>query len=308
MAVITLITGDVFAPVSFAVEERPAGLLIEPVLQELTLVQTVEVFSSAQANSNAFVVSQTVGLNRVIDLSIAHHLSLSSGGAKIKELWTSTPLQLTHAAYLTDVGIASNTLTITQSANASRGLANLIVFAGVASCNMVKLESIAQSLTFHQGATALIDGNWQFQGVFTPVDINDYDPSLLQTPPVPTTPFPIEIGNLIFRNVDFGDGDSIEHARISRRTRGEEIQVYRDSRWGRTEIVKFKIQDISQQQGQQLLSYISDNLAQRITFKDWFGVSWIGIIINPEATLVQSTRGAPCGRFEIELHFQGTQV
>ena len=313
MAIITLVTENIFPIAQSVIVTRPDTLHIEPVFQTLELTQSVEVVTTSPFTDHELILVQDVAVNKVLNQSVTSFLSLNSNGVRVKEFAVSNLLSLVQAAYKVLPEELAQTLTFTQSVAVTRGTLNTFTIVQTVVVNIVKVISITHTVAFDDGVTALLDNNWQFTGVFTPVDIADYDPSSLNLPPVPASPIPVQfIGgpySLIFGNVDFGDSDVIEHTRINRRARGENLIVYRDPRWPRTETLKFKLTDLSASQGKSILEFINFNLAQQIKFSDWIGVRWIGVIVNPETQLVQPGRDLGCsGRYEIEIEFQGEQV
>jgi hypothetical protein len=314
MAEIILTTSNLFVVAQFVDAARPAGLHVEPVFQDLGISQSVTVISTAPHVGHSFSIQQSVAVNRTVNLSANNFLPLATNGVRVKEFHIAHLLALTQDTKKVLPESAFNALGFTQSVQCVRGVYNAINFQHTVSVNIVKVCLVNHTLSLSQGAVALIDGNWQFVNVFTPIAIADYDPSQLHLPPVPTSPLPVKlIGGpyaLTFTNVDFGDSDSVEQTRISRRSRGEDVIVYRDPLWPKTEIIKFKLIDLSASQGKAILDFLTVNLAQQIKFSDWLGIRWLGVIINPDATLTQTVQDQACGsgRYEIELQLQGEQV
>jgi hypothetical protein len=233
-------------------------------------------------------------------------------GRRVKERSVSNLLSVSGSAYRTlPVSVVSQ-LNLAQELSFVRGCTSTLTISQTVGLNVSKVQSISQSLGLGSYTVALIDGNWQFTGLYTPIDILAYDPSKLQIPPVATHKVQLisDTEVLEYDIVDYGDQDRIEHTRISRRTRNEELIIYRDPVWPKTETLKFKLIDLSADQGKRTLDFLSSNLAATIRLTDWIGVRWSGIIVNPDAQLTQNIMDQDCGsgRYEINLEFQGEQL
>lgn len=187
---------------------------------------------------------------------------------------------------------ASNFLALTQLLDVWRGTLNALNLSDLANVNLVISTTFPDQIVFQQGVAVVNDNNWQFVALAEPSTVTDYDPSSLAIPPTPDYPFITTfVGGQVeleFANVDYGDVDTVEHTRISRRTIGEELIVFKDPTWPTTETLKFKLIDITMTQGKAMLDFIQTYLAQQIKLQDWYGVRWLGVIVNPEASLIQT--------------------
>lgn len=313
MAVYILSTGDVLIMQSFQSFTYPDGFSVQQVGQSLDFAQIVNVTTTNNSSHQQLMLQQNVAVNRLSQLSATNQLGLVSRGVKTKDFFTGNLLVFSQVGVKVLPQDLSHVFTINQSVDVNRGLNNLLTLIQTVTVNQVKLNSIVHTLTFVQGSFGIIDSNWQFVAVAEPSLITDYDPSTLAIPPIPIAPLPTILvgGNnaLSFNIVEYGDSEKLEHTRVSRRTIGEELIIFRDDRWPKTETLKFKLVDISASQGKGLLNFIEENLAQQIKLSDYLGVRWIGVITNPETSLIQSGRDQGCsGRYDIEIEFQGTQV
>lgn len=278
----------------------------------LALNQTVSVITHHQQPNQVLGLTQSVVVTKAKILRASNFLSMNQVGVKVTERFLQSLLQFTQTADNANHQYGTSFLNLSQLAIASKGTNNLLVFTQTASCNFVKNLPLTSVLTITGATTANIDGTWQFVALARPASVASYNPKLLAIPPSPAYPVPISfigtLTTLTFPNVDFGNSDRIEHTRISRRTIGEELMVYRDPRWPITETLKFKIIDLTASDGKAILQFLSDYLAQQIEFVDWLGVHWTGVITNPETMLTQPVRDQLCsGRYEIEIEFQGVQ-
>lgn len=296
----------------FATVTRPDGLHMEFPQDTLTFTQTVTVITTKKQISQSLHLTQSVAVNKRLSLSTSNHMVLASQGAKTKPRAAMNTLQITHAAYKTLPASADNILGLLQSVLVHRGINTRLTLTQAAICHFIKNLTASDTLDLSSAAIGSLD-SWRYIAADEPALIQNYDPSKLHIPPNRTQNIPIVFvgtGNsLTFKNVDFGDADKIEHTRISRRTIGEELIVYRDPRWPKTEILKFTILDLDQQEGKAMLGFINENLALQIKFCDWNGVRWLGVITNPETSLIQKDRyQVESGVFELEIEFQGVQT
>lgn len=308
MAEITLVAGDIFPVLDFVSQPVSSSFAT----QTFGISQSVVCVPTNNSPTQSLALSQSVSLNKTLNLSLAQYLPINSIGRRVKERSVSNLLSVSGSAYRTlPISVVSQ-LNLVQELSFVRGCTNTLTINQTVGLNVSKIQSISQSLGLGNYTVALIDGNWQFTGLYTPIDILSYDPSKLQIPPVATHKVQLisDTEVLEYDIVDYGDQDRIEHTRISRRTRNEELIIYRDPVWPKTETLKFKLIDLSADQGKRTLDFLSSNLATTIRLTDWIGVRWSGIIVNPDAQLTQNIMDQSCGsgRYEINLEFQGEQL
>lgn len=311
MAVYDLVTGDIFVAFGTTTFSYPAGFHVIQVGNTLNFLGLAT--GTTPSGSSELTIAQSVSLTKHITLSASNFLSFQQQSGQPKNLATSNLLVMSQVGVKVLPNDVVQTFTISQSVLVVRGTVNTLTLSQSVVVNQVKLFNVQQTLSLIHGTVGIIDSNWQYVAVAEPALITDYDPSTLAIPPVPDFPLPtILIGGgnaLSFDIVEYGDSDKIEHTRVSRRTIGEELIIFRDPVWPKTETLKFKLVDISASQGKALLNFIEETVAQQIKLSDYLGVRWIGVIINPETALVQTGRDQGCsGRYEIEIEFQGTQV
>lgn len=308
MAEITLVVEDIFPALDFVSQPVASSFAT----QTFTVSQSVTCVSTNQSKSQSLNLVQSVSLNKRLNESLTHFLPISSEGRRVKEHSVSNLFSISSNAYRTLPQSVANELFFSQTVSNVRGCTNALALEQTLVLNISKIQSLSQTLNLGNYTVALIDGNWQFTGVYTPVDVLSYDPSQLQTPPVANHKVQLisDTEVLEYDIVDYGDQDTIEHTRISRRTRNEELIIFRDPVWPKTETLKFKLTDLSDTQGKQTLAFLAKNLAATVRLTDWIGVRWSGVIVNPETQLVQSIRDQECGsgRYDIEIEFQGEQL
>jgi hypothetical protein len=103
------------------------------------------------------------------------------------------------------------------------------------------------------------------------------------------------------RDPEFGNGLKVETARISQRTRGGDLALFRDPAWPVTKTTTYRFTALTQQQVKDLLSLIEESLGDSVTMVDFEGVTRVGIITTPAAEAVQTGRGC---QFDATFDFQ----
>ena len=293
---------------------RPAGLLVEVPENDLALTQ-VAVFTYHSLNqfpSNHLTLNQVAVANFVLSASASNYLPLQDRGVKVIPVAAINFLSFAQSGKRNQVGNASNTLTFHQSVNAYRGLVQTFSITQSVIPHIVKRATILDALALEQKVAVYIEGKTFFLGV-TLTSTSVYDPEQVQIPEAPVVALPATMTfgskTLTFKNIQYDNKDSVEHTRINRRSRGNNLIVFRDPRWPKTEVLTFKVYNMSEQLANDFLIFLTDSLAQPIEYVDYEGVKWTGFIINPEMEISQTIADMPhsCGGYEAEIHFQGVQ-
>jgi hypothetical protein len=108
----------------------------------------------------------------------------------------------------------------------------------------------------------------------------------------------------VFRRPDLGNTDDLNFQRINRRSRGGDINIFRDTEWPKTETQSLKFTFTKESDLRRLLNFIGFTLGQIIQYVDHEGVTWEGVIQNPTAEGTQTGRSI----YEISIIFEGDQV
>lgn len=102
---------------------------------------------------------------------------------------------------------------------------------------------------------------------------------------------------------DFDDSETVSQDRIVRKTRGGDLIVFRDPEWTGVSQLKFKFSGMDQGKVNQFLNFIKLTVGLPITLTDYEGNVWTGVILNPDAGIVQPGRQILGCSFE----FQGSR-
>lgn len=99
----------------------------------------------------------------------------------------------------------------------------------------------------------------------------------------------------------FGNQEEIQVQRIQRTTRGGTLITHRETNWPVVEIHKVAFDGLTEQQREDILTFIDSSLGLPITYRDYENRSWSVIIVNPNGDISQSNR--VCG-YTWEVWFQ----
>jgi hypothetical protein len=110
--------------------------------------------------------------------------------------------------------------------------------------------------------------------------------------------------NHTFRNPQMGNTDEISFQRVNRRTRGGDLNLFRDEDWPKTEVLNLTFNFTTEAEARLLLNFIRATIGQEINYRDHENRLWYGVIQNPDAEMVQPGRNT----YQIAVSFEGDQV
>ena len=261
-----------------------------------TLTFTLSAVSSLNVATpaNAVPFSQDLSFTISRSYSVSSELLFSDMVAKPVDLWADNVVRFTQDASNAIFESASNVLAFVQDAVGSRGNENSLTFSQTLSVGFVRNISVTNVLTYVSSFSYTFDG-------------------LQVTIPVPSVPAPsgvlLTFGTLSVQlpSPEFGNVNGLAQSRIQMSSRGGDLIIYRDPSWPTTETLKYQFKDLSNSRAKRFLAFIDASLGQDITLVDYEGVSWTGIITNPDTAVTQEgpELGAACGGFNVEIEFQG---
>jgi hypothetical protein len=106
--------------------------------------------------------------------------------------------------------------------------------------------------------------------------------------------------SIVLRNPDFGNQEVYEQRRINRKTRGGDLQIYRNPIWPQTNTFKYTISNLKEEEKQAFLNFLRLSLGQEITMIDYEGRSWTGFISAPNEETSEQTRKNNVISFEFQ--------
>ncbi len=108
--------------------------------------------------------------------------------------------------------------------------------------------------------------------------------------------------SITLRNPELGDKDISQFQRISRETRGGTLVVFSDPIWPRTQKIILEFTGLTEEKGQEFLTFLNLSLGQLVDLIDWDSRKvWGGILTAPQSPIV---RDGPCKVFAT-VEFEG---
>ncbi len=100
---------------------------------------------------------------------------------------------------------------------------------------------------------------------------------------------------------DFGDIRRRDFQRINRRSRANDLVVYRDPTWVKSDNITIKLSHLNEYQKYNLINFLEFNTGHIVQYRDYENNLWQGFIMNPSVPFIQT---APC-TYECEIQFSG---
>lgn len=104
-----------------------------------------------------------------------------------------------------------------------------------------------------------------------------------------------------FRRPQIGNQDELAFTRISRKTRGGDLIIFRDPEWPKTETQVITFDFNTEAELRQMQTMMKQTIGEIITYTDHENKNWVGFIANPDADGVQSG----INHYVITLRFEG---
>ncbi len=107
--------------------------------------------------------------------------------------------------------------------------------------------------------------------------------------------------SVVLRAPNLGNKDRLSFNRVLRETRGGTLIVFADPMWPKIERLVLSFSGLQRVETQQLLAFFANHLGVEVGLLDWEQRYWQGLIMTPEAPVVEDTRG----RFSVSFEFEG---
>lgn len=153
--------------------------------------------------------------------------------------------------------------------------------------NVVRGRTVTHTLGLISGVSAyLADPNFNYLNpVFTTLD---------------KVRFKFGTEQFYIRKPDFGDTYGYDLTRISRRSRGGDLIIGRDSIWPAVKSFSMTFSYLSQPEIDRLLNFMKLSLGKRCRYLNYDNVEWEGFIINPQTEATQVGRSNQTITIEFE--------
>jgi hypothetical protein len=102
----------------------------------------------------------------------------------------------------------------------------------------------------------------------------------------------------------FQNAERMHYSRISRRTSGNELDVYRDPIWPKFQRLAFDFEHLTEKQVKDAAYFFSHSVGKDISIVDHQGIGWVGFVTTPESEIIQGTRSG----FNLSFEFEGVMT
>ncbi len=103
------------------------------------------------------------------------------------------------------------------------------------------------------------------------------------------------------RNPEFGNTEAIEIRRINRKSRGGDLFVFRDPIWPKSRTFQVKFSFLKEDDISRLLDFVHQTTGQVVTYTDYEGQVWNGIIITPGDEVSQPGTNNYAAQFTLQV-------
>ena len=288
---------------------RPWYLSATSVLQETHqefipgTIEIIDVTTGLDSSASVNTVLNRAA-NSPISLSQAAGYSfIPPGGILVS---AGNTLELDQDAWITQLGYAISTLSLTQSATAQKGplLGSELELEQSAGVTVVRNRDAESELDLEQNVTYILVKNGA-------VDLFGYAPAGL--PPLqgpysgitsrfgliyPATGSPTD--TLELRPPDLGNKDRLSFDRINRESRGGTLTVFADPNWPKTQTLVLSFSALRRTKAHELIQFIRNHLGLEIKLSDWEQRVWKGVITTPDEPVIEDGKDSFSASFEFE--------
>lgn len=110
--------------------------------------------------------------------------------------------------------------------------------------------------------------------------------------------------SVTIRAPEYGERHRLNFDRINRESRGGSLQIFSDPKWPKLEILEASFTGLKESEGQAVLDFFQATLGLEIKLIDWYGKTWFGVIVTPDAQLIRARRDIVDLSFEFEGEVQ----
>jgi hypothetical protein len=272
------------------------------VIENLILTQAANVERVVPA-SNDVSFGHVVGVNVIVlevqtninldhsirktgthNVSVETAISLQDKGSPTTEESASNSIGFTQEA--ARAGDPSNDILFTDvvAAVASTGAQNTVGFGSTVNPNVELTIALAHGILFGQTVLPIID---------TPCNRHEYDPQGTGLPAVSfgaASDILLDCGvdSVILPNPEFGNSEESEVDRVINVSRGGTPKIFRDAQWAEDTIVTIEVITLKETKAIELSDFLLNCIGLLVTYTDYEGRQWQGIILNPEEALIET--------------------
>lgn len=100
---------------------------------------------------------------------------------------------------------------------------------------------------------------------------------------------------IVLRRPTFNDVFEINTTRVYRTGLTGELFVFADSQWPKSRTFTMDFEALSQDEAETLKSFLENSIGKVVTYTDYYGQDWEGIILTPNAEIFQEGKGCQYG-------------
>lgn len=125
--------------------------------------------------------------------------------------------------------------------------------------------------------------------------------------PAPPSKVTFTFGAFTFnvRKPDFDNTEKLQFSRVNRRSRGGDLIIFRDPMWPESIILKMQFSLLGEKEKVNFQTLFRLSLGELVTYNDYIGQTWSGIILNPGDPIVQYGIG---DRYRVDVELQGGRI
>lgn len=266
-----------------------------------------------------------------ITLTASNTITFSQTNNRIKLLAAAVALTASHTLTFTQRAIfpieltASHTLALSQSAdgNAGKFATQVITFTQTVVANTVRSLTASNTLNlshaftfvqFRNGVPLATSGSCGITHQYSPLS-GGGSPVVRPIPPdyerkndvifaYPAGGLCAASNTVTLRTPNFGNRERSQYNRINRESRGGSLKVFRDPTWPKQKTLAMDFSGIKDSEIDDILNFLEVSLGKKISFRDWDGRVWRGIIVNPDTAITK--QGTNRNDIAIELEVDDT--
>lgn len=275
------------------------------------MVSVLTFTSTVRTNRRVGNVSQTLTFNQTIEGHVYSATVVQSLEFVQQITYVTTPVKVVQrlefeqsvnfVKHLSLNGVINNQLVFTQLVEGR--LQNEL--PGSIEQNLQFVQNVRYNLVRH----AAISHTLQFQSSVSHYFENVYVSNVALPPPFAAYANQVSLAlgddQIVLRNPDFGDKQEHNQQRVLRKSRGGDLQVFRDDTWTKHDKLSYTFSALTENKAEQLAAFLKRTVGQKVTLVDYNGWTWEGFITNPDSEIVEVT--ANCG-YTASFDFEGDKI
>lgn len=292
------------------------GLLTRTAITPITFSQSGSTATNLASGivrtaSNTITFTQTNNRIRLLAAAVAltasHTLTLSQTAIFPIELTASQTITFTHSGDGNAGKSATQTITFTQTVVANK-------IQSLTASNTLNLSQAFTFVQFRDGIPLATAGSCGIEQQYSPLSGGgssairpippDYERKTDVVFAYPAGGLCAATSTVTLRTPNFGNRERTQFNRINRESRGGSLKIFRDPTWPKQKTLVMDFSGIKDSEIDDVLTFLETSLGKRISFRDWEGRVWRGVIVNPDTAITK--QGTNRNDIAIELEVDDT--